>query len=339
MGVLDEGCKKYFGKPERFSALCNYYFFNHDPVIRPDDITDTDTAEVTGHSHQKTRDLLRKVTVGGETDVGIRLCFVGLETENYVNYAEAVKIMGYDFGRYDRQVQDIRKKREEDTGRKDFLSPIGEDDRLIPVVTLVLCLTDDDWNGPRSLHDMLRIPNSLKDYVSDYRLNVINPKQMSDNDISRFPPDLRAFLDFVRHSGSAADIKKFIDKNSETYKIIDRDTYDMINLYSGNKLTVIEEGGECRVCRGIDELIEQSIAEGEARGIAEGKTIGIAEGKTIGIAEGKTIGIAEGEARGKVSSVDELMKNSGIELVKACAMLSMTVEEYNNYRLICGAAS
>ena len=49
---------------------------------------------------------------------------------------------------------------------------------FLPVVTLVLYYGEEDWDGPMCLHDMLDIPEEIKKYINDYRLNII---QIKDN--------------------------------------------------------------------------------------------------------------------------------------------------------------
>ena len=51
------------------------------------------------------------------------------------------------------------------------LSPLKKEDRLVPVITLVLYMGEDPWNAAKRLHDLLdfsEIPHELRDYVPDY---------------------------------------------------------------------------------------------------------------------------------------------------------------------------
>ena len=62
----------------------------------------------------------------------------------------------------------------------EFISGICKTDRFLPVVTLVLYYGEEDWDGPMCLHDMLDIPEEIKKYINDYRLNII---QIKDNNL------------------------------------------------------------------------------------------------------------------------------------------------------------
>ena len=54
-----------------------------------------------------------------------------------------------------------------------------------PVVTLVLYFgTDSKWTAPKKLQDCFTIPEELKPFVSDYKINVFNIAWLSDKTIN-----------------------------------------------------------------------------------------------------------------------------------------------------------
>ncbi|MCM1386600.1 MAG: hypothetical protein NC231_04675, partial [Bacillus sp. (in: Bacteria)] len=75
-----------------------------------------------------------------------------------------------------------------------------------------------------------------------------------------------------------------------------------------------EEGGRADMCRAIEELI----ADGRAEGMTEGRI------------EGKTEGRLEGDAARIVKSIESVMKNLQVELTRACEIIGITIEEYQN---------
>ena len=51
---------------------------------------------------------------------------------------------------------------------KEFLSGLRKDDRLMPIITAVVYLGEEPWDGPKSLYDMLNIRDeSLKKVYSE----------------------------------------------------------------------------------------------------------------------------------------------------------------------------
>ena len=61
----------------------------------------------------------------------------------------------------------------------------------------------------------------------------------------------------------------------------------------------------------IEEIIAEGMAKGMAKGMAEGQAKGIAEGQAKGMAEGKLQGRAEGKIIGKAESIMDLLEECG----------------------------
>ena len=73
--------------------------------------------------------------------------------------------MIYDALQYGRQVADIatkhRKSGDNSKGhtKGEYLSGFYKEDRLKPVITLVVHFGADEWNAPLSLHEMMEVKN------------------------------------------------------------------------------------------------------------------------------------------------------------------------------------
>lgn len=84
--------------------------------------------------------------------------------------------MGYDHYSYNKQYQERRsyyKNNHIKLAGDEFISEVKKEDRFLPVVTLVLYYGEEEWDGPRCLHDMLVIPDEIKEYIGDYPLNIV----------------------------------------------------------------------------------------------------------------------------------------------------------------------
>ncbi len=134
---------------------------------------------------------------------------LGLELQSTVHYGMTARNMLYDALSYATQISDIKRQRRqqkaENTGNNDssgnnddaeltcekgvvtirvtdsaeFLSGMNKDDKLKPVITLVLNLSGKPWNGPRNLYNILDIKNKkLLKYVNNYRLNIVSPAEI-----------------------------------------------------------------------------------------------------------------------------------------------------------------
>ena len=97
----------------------------------------------------------------------------------------------YDALQYGRQVSDAAakhradRKKQSETEKKisggEYLSGFYKEDRLTPVITLVIHFGAKEWDGPLSLHEMMEAkdPEILK-YVQDYRIHLIDPSKLTE---------------------------------------------------------------------------------------------------------------------------------------------------------------
>lgn len=60
-------------------------------------------------------------------------------------------------------------------GKNEFLSQMRKEEKYTPVITLILYLgTEQEWDGAKSLYEMLEIPKELKPFVTNHRLNLFD---------------------------------------------------------------------------------------------------------------------------------------------------------------------
>ena len=54
---------------------------------------------------------------------------------------------------------------------------------LFPVITFVIYYGEEEWRHETTLHKRLNLGSELKHYVSDYSINLIDLKKLSEDDI------------------------------------------------------------------------------------------------------------------------------------------------------------
>ena len=54
---------------------------------------------------------------------------------------------------------------------------------LFPVITFVIYYGEEAWRHETTLHKRLNLDSELKHYVSDYSINLIDLKKLSEDDI------------------------------------------------------------------------------------------------------------------------------------------------------------
>ena len=245
MGALDTEAKKFLGKKEAFADAFNFLLYDGEPILNPTNLHEMDTSQITvpygNNAHlpvQKYRDLLR--IWEAKTDGKAIYVILGAEIQGRVHYAMPVKNGLYDWIGYSNQVEETRKSFKKKKGlhkndaelyaedgilkikltSDEFLSGFRKCDRLIPIITAVIYVGADPWDGPRSLFDMIDISDKrILPFLNDYKLNIISAVDMAEEDFEKFQTDLGLAMQIIKHQKVDAD--KIIEKTN--HRKIDAD--------------------------------------------------------------------------------------------------------------------
>ena len=114
-----------------------------------------------------------------------------------------------------------------------------------------------------SVHEMLDVkdPRILK-YVQDYRLNVIAPASIPDEDFEKFHTELKQALKYVKYSSNKELLKKMVEED-ESFKHLSWETANMINQVTGSKMKLRRSKGEVNVCKAIQDIRLEGIEIGQ----------------------------------------------------------------------------
>ena len=110
---------------------------------------------------------------------------------------------------------------------------------MTPVITLVISFSADNWDGAKSLHDMLNVsdPNILA-FVPDYKINLISPAEINDAEFTKFRTGLGAVMQFIKHCSDKS--LAWMADNMRT-ELMDRETVSLINAVTGADLHIKEK--------------------------------------------------------------------------------------------------
>lgn len=177
MGAQDITEKNLEALNDVFADIVNVRLFNGEQLIRENDL-ETDTAKsmfkADGKIHEQERDV-SKIWKNGE----IRISILGLENQTAQDSTMPLRVMSYDGASYKQQLVNKSKP--------------------YPVTTLVLYFgTDKKWSTSKSLYDCFDIPERLKPFVSNYRINVFNIAWLSEAKINRFKSDFKCIAQYLR---------------------------------------------------------------------------------------------------------------------------------------------
>ena len=285
MGAKDIVTKDYTKESVVFADAFNQYIYKGEQVIKAENLRPLDTnltgiphgAEGAGIPVQRYRDALKSVTAM-EDDNAVYL-LLGIESQSEVHQAMPVKNMVYDALQYASQVEEIARSHK--SARKDkvpeelekkpdaseYLSGFYREDRLIPVITLVLYFAPGEWDGPMSLHEMLAVQDpEILSFVSDYKLNLIAPGEMSDAEINQFSSSLREVMLFIKYSKDGAKLHEMVQKD-DRFKNMDRKAATVISTVTGVEFEMNEEEEKVDMCEGMRGLLDDANKEGMQLGM------------------------------------------------------------------------
>ena len=282
----DVKAKEFLRNPENFADAFNYYLFDGEQVIKGSDLEEKDAEELLfagmprrSRAYQRQRDLLRGCTI--KSDGRMTYVLLGIESQSKLHYAMPVRNLLYDALDYAAQVKSISDQHDKSGDRlnpDEFLSGIAAEDRIIPVITLVIYWGDSKWDAPTKLSDMFTdTDDRLKDYISDYSINLITPHDIKD--FNKFHSELGEVLEIIKRQREENLPDKLIKEKGSDWTM-SRSAVEMIGEYTNtgissgstredrvemkNAFQLLEERGEKR---GLDKLLIGQICKKLARGM------------------------------------------------------------------------
>lgn len=209
------------------------------------------------------------------------------EAQNQPHLAMPFRCMEYDLAEYARQLRYIRLKSEGKlkTG-VEYLSKMGRNDHLTPIVTIVLYHGTEPWDAPKKLSEMMELEEIdpiLKQMVQEYQIYVFSLEELQEE---YFQTNLRELIGLMKRRSSKTKIQEYCRKHADRISRMDVATYDMIcvmlNLkeLQDKKEKYLKNGKESiDMCKAMEEWAEELREEGKSAGIKEGELRGMQKAK------------------------------------------------------------
>ena len=293
MGMADTVTKEYIRSNEVFADAFNYLIYDGEQVVKPALLQELDTTEIaipfalgenenqTEDVVQKYRDVLKSAVIMQDSRASYIL--LGVENQTEIHYAMPVRNIIYDALQYGKQVSEVAKRHKSKGDRKghnkgEYLSGFYKEDRIRPVITLVVHFGADEWDGPLSLYEMMDLEDKkLLEFVQDYRIFLIDPYKLTNEDLEKFSSSLGDVLGYIKYSKDKKALSKFLNDNQ--VMIMDNDAARVIRDVTNTPIYVPEGKGEIDMCKAVRDMIDESKQEGIAAGKAEGRAEGMAAGE------------------------------------------------------------
>ena len=269
MGLKDTVTTKYMRQNKIFADLFNYFIYSGEQVIDPGSLEELDTREVdvpyggkegARQPVQRTRDVIKSVIAMKDRRTAYLL--LAVEAQSNIHNAMPVKNMVYDALQYAKQVSNAaaphkRSGDYKETDGDEYLSGFMKQDRLLPVVTVVVYFDSKEWDGPMSVHEMFGEQDArILALVPDYRINLITPAAIREGDFEKFQSSLREVLSFIKYSQNADRLGEVLEMD-EGFRHLGRAEVDVLNACVGAKLAMKENEEAIDVCLAIQKMKEE----------------------------------------------------------------------------------
>ncbi len=274
----DKKLKIITGCLDVFSDICNVNLFEGENRIRPDALvpmkTDSVYTDRSGKEREHRRDVCMK-----HVDSGVSIAIFNVENQSDVCNIMPVRVLGYQYSGYLEQIDKL--KQENERQGKCFVSKVLEkNQKLIPIVSLVLYYGTKEWDGPMSIMEMLDIPekwrDSLESMIDNHTIRLIDLSRQDEETRKAYKSDFRHIVDYL-HYISQRDKEKlqaFSDDESRTVMhpreflmAMSAITSDRRYAEIAEKMTEEEAKEEKKMCMMLDIREERGEKRGMDRGI------------------------------------------------------------------------
>ena len=305
MGKNDVALSSYFSDPQIFADLFNAWMYGGKQVIDPGSLMTEDSVQPRpeyARPYKHVRDVVKMYQKDG-----VQLVLLGIENQEQIDYSAPVRIMQFDGADYQNQVRRTEEENRKRLGLKTGLPAFFREDRIVPVITLILYFGEEEWDRPVRLHDMLAFPKGdtrIKMLVPDYPIHVISVRRNGSAgiDISLLHTELRQVFGFLQLQEDKEGLKRYVEENRPVFS----------RLSSNAALFLAASAHETRLLKGLNREEEhydmcRALDEWYADGVSEGEKIGEKRGEE----RGKKIGERNGICKGVSAALLRILEKKG----------------------------
>ena len=231
-----------------FADIVNVLLFGGQRRIDPGDLRDTKARSLykaDGKLREQERDV-SKLWVSK----GIVISLIGFENQTEVDRNMSLRVFGYEGA--------------------DYRSQLSAKGCLYPVVTLVLYFGESPWTAPRSLFERIQVPEELRPFVSDHKVNIFEVAYLTDGQVDQFTSDFKIVADYfvqMRKNRDYVPSRQVVEHVDAVLKLMSVLTRDDRFEESQNHF---RRGESVTMSSILDKVEARGIALGEARGEAKG---------------------------------------------------------------------
>ena len=252
----DGACRTVFSNDVSFASFYNAAIFEGKQIIHLERLVrfEFDISFIINDS-KRAEDKKRKRDIVVKSDINGIYCLLGIEHQSSIDETMVIRCGIYEMLEFLKQAENKEYK------------------RLVPQIIVVLYIGTKKWNGPLKLSDYFEIPEELKKYFNDWKIILVDVKEMDTSKIS--DEQTRYFIETIQsiYKGSYEELNGLKNISKEYF------LYAATITGSIDQVENVLEGDEIDMCEGMERMAEGFRREGDARGVIKGRTEGKLEEK------------------------------------------------------------
>ena len=293
MGEHNNAMCGYFSHAENYADFWNGVLFEGRREIKPQELEYSDKeyySEKKNGKVNKRTELRRDVLAKRYKEKNEML--LGMEVMDTLDYTMPVRKLLYDAQEYHRQMKmmiqcnrdEAKEKTQQDringaqtkskywNNSGEFLYGFHRDNRIPPLITVVLYCGIEKYDGCTDLRDMLKleqIETECREWIVGYPLHIITLQELNEE---KFQTGLRELIGVMKRSSDKEALLEYYNDNRERFSGLDDLTIETIAIMIGNKQLIEckqEEGG-LDMCKAFDDVRLEGKMEGRIEGKQEG---------------------------------------------------------------------
>ena len=208
MGEKDITQKNFEAYNDVVADIVNGSLFDGQERIKADSLVDAQPFSQykadDGTIHEQERDVAKYCM---DIKCNLRLALVGFENQIAIDLDMPIRIFGYDGVSYRDELNQDKIVIDKATGKRRKIR-----NKRYPVITLVLYFGKKPWKKPLCLYDVIDVPDFLKPFVNDFKINIIDVPRLTPEQVKRYKGDFQIIADYFVQLNSG---KRYIPSNKK----------------------------------------------------------------------------------------------------------------------------
>ena len=334
--ILEKTLESY---DDVFADIVNVLLFDGQEEVKPDDLKQALTNSYY-HADGKIREQERDVAKYWNK-VLLHMALFGMENMTEAEGAMPIRVISYDGADYRNHIRYEKYKK----GKKEMRRRVVD---RYPVITIVLHFGKTRWNSPKTLLECLDVPEKLKPYVSDYRINVFDIAWLTDEQVSKFKSDFRVVAEYFVQTRKN---EKYHPSKQELEHI--EDVLHLLSVLGGEsryeemftRMVEVEKVKEVKTMSEVlDRMLDKKYNEGRRDAekmldhmLDEKYNEGKRDGEKLAnhmlsekFDDGKKEGERKGKKVGQITTLAKLVQDKLLTVAQAAASAGLSVLDFSS---------